>query len=233
VFEQNHIYDNPDKTVINELWDHFPTMIEQDVRSRLAMLLFSGDDVYKKLSEISGGESARLQLAILSLYKNNTLLFDEPTNHLDMMSKEQLENALLDFGGTQFVISHDRYFLNTVPDIIVYLSKEKVIVFNGKFDEFQSKYNDLSEEKAKPQKKQSPPSNFTTKADRAAAAKKRNEISSIEKKIAQLEAEIKELEQIISDNPTDFKKIEQACIELEEKKMTVDELSEEWLMLTE
>ncbi len=233
VFEQNHIYDNPDKTVLNELWDHFPTMIEQDVRSRLAMLLFSGDDVYKKLSDISGGESARLQLAILSLYKNNTLLFDEPTNHLDMMSKEQLEQALLSFGGTQFIISHDRYFLNTVPDIIVYLSKDRVIVFNGKFDEFQSKYNNIEENKPKQIKKAPTTNSYVTKADRAAAAKKRNEISSIEKEIARLEDEIKELETFISDNPTDFKKLEQSCIELEEKKTLLDELTEKWLELTD
>ena len=233
IFEQNHIYDDPDKTVLDELWDHFPTMVEQDVRSRLAMLLFSGDDVYKKLSDISGGESARLQLAILSLYKNNTLLFDEPTNHLDMMSKEQLEHALINFGGTQFVISHDRYFLNTVPDIIVYLSKENVIVFNGKFDEFQSKYNNIEENKPKQIKKVSTANNYVTKADRAAAAKKRNEISVIEKEISNLEDEIKALEKFISDNPTDFKKLEQSCIELEEKKTLLDELTERWLELTE
>ena len=80
---------NPDKTVRDELWDIYPTMTEHEVRSHLASLLFTADDIYKKTADISGGESARLQLAILTLQDNNTLLMDEPTNHLDMMSKEK------------------------------------------------------------------------------------------------------------------------------------------------
>ncbi len=232
VFEQNHIFDNPENRVIDEIWDRFPTLTEQEIRSRLAMLLFCGDDIYKKVSNISGGESARLQLAILSLCKNNTLLFDEPTNHLDMMSKEKLEKALLNFKGTQFVISHDRYFLNTVPDIIIYLSKEKVIVFNGKFDEFETAFNTDIKEQPKPEKKPKP-TDYTSKSDRAIIAKKRNELSKIEKEIAKLENEIPILEDFINNNPSDFQKLQDVCIQLEQNKKEIDTLSEKWLILSE
>ena len=231
VFEQSHIYDDPSKTVLDEIWDLFPTLTEQEIRSKLASVLFIGDDIYKKVSDISGGESARLQLAILSLSDNNTLLLDEPTNHLDMMSKEKLEEALLDFKGTQFVISHDRYFLNSVPDIIIHLSKEKVSVFNGKFDEFQEWVSKDQVVEVKPEKKEKVQTGYVTKSDRALAAKKRNEISACEKMISSLESEISELEKIIAENSSDFQILEQACVDLENKKVKLDELTERWLEL--
>lgn len=233
IFEQNHIFEDNSKDVLNEFWDIFPTLTENEVRSKLASLLFCGDDIYKSVGTISGGESARLQLAVLSNQRNNTLLLDEPTNHLDMMSKEKLEDALIDFAGTQFVISHDRYFLNTVPDIIVYLSQDKVIVFNGKFDEFKKKFvtqkiqehsNNIAPKKT---------DGYITKAERAKAAQKRNNISKLEKKISQLEQEISELELIISNNSSDFAILEKSCIELENKKREIDTLTEEWLILCE
>jgi len=233
VFEQNHIFENADKRVVDEFWDNFPTLTENDVRSKLAALLFCGEDIYKTVGKISGGESARLQLAVLSNQRNNTLLLDEPTNHLDMMSKEKLEQALIDFNGTQLVISHDRYFLNTVPDIIVFLSSDKVIVFNGKFDEFQNKFV-LEQTKEKPtEKSDKKTEGYTTKADRAAAAQKRNKISALEKSISLLESEIAQLENIIVQSSSNFEVLEKSCIELEDKKKELDKLSEEWLILCE
>ena len=233
VFEQNHIFDIESKKVIDEFWDNFPTITENEVRSKLAGLLFCGEDIYKTVNKISGGESARLQLAILSNQRNNTLLLDEPTNHLDMMSKEKLEQALIDYNGTQLVISHDRYFLNTVPDIIIFLSSEKVIVFNGKFDEFQNKFTSVESKVKQTETKAKKTDGYITKADRAAAAQKRNKISALEKKISQLENEISELESIISTNSTDFSILEKSCIELESKRKELDDITEEWLVLSE
>ena len=233
VFDQNKIFEDSSKTVIDELWDNYKNLTENQIRTALATMLFTGDDVFKKISEISGGESARLQFANLSLAKNNTLMFDEPTNHLDMSSKESLEQALLHFDGTEIIISHDRYFLNTVPDIIVYLSKEKVVVFEGKFDEFMQKLEKAPSPSQKPQKQQKQHAGYTTKEQRANAAKKRNEISALESKINLLEQEIASLEQQIEQNSKDFVKLEEYCNKLEQKKMELDEISEKWLVLSE
>lgn len=233
VFDQNKIYQDSNKTVIDEVWDKYTTLTENQVRTALASMLFTGDDVFKKISDISGGESARLQFAVLSLAKNNTLMFDEPTNHLDMSSKESLEAALLNFDGTEIIISHDRYFLNTVPDTIVYLSEDKIIVFDGKFDEFIKAFNNTPSPSICQPKQQKSNSGYTTKQDRANAAKKRNEISAIEKQISLLEQQIVELERLIEQNNNDFIKLEQYCNELELKKQQLDKLTEKWLELSE
>lgn len=235
VYEQNHIYDDPEKTVFEEFHDRFPDYTELQVRIALASVLFTEDDVYKKVSDISGGESARLQLAILSKIYNNTLLLDEPTNHLDMISKEKLENALTEFDGTELIISHDRYLLNTIPDKIIYISKDSVFVFEGKFDELQKQISNVTESKEVPKKeiKEKNTSGYTTKQDRVNAAKKRAEISNAEKKIEILEKEISELEQFINGNTSNYEKLSSACAELDNKRTELDEITELWLILSE
>ena len=105
---------NPNNTVIDELWDSFPQMTETEIRNALAARLFKGDDVYKPVASLSGGEKSRLILTKLVLANNNFLMLDEPTNHLDMPSREELEKALSEFPGTILMISHDRYFLNKI-----------------------------------------------------------------------------------------------------------------------
>ena len=112
------------KTVLQELWDEWPLMNEKDVRSVLGRFLFTGDDVQKTVSNLSGGEKARVALAKLMLLKANTLILDEPTNHLDLDSKEVLENALLDFPGTILFVSHDRYFINRIATKVIELSND-------------------------------------------------------------------------------------------------------------
>lgn len=232
-YEQNHEYENPDKTVRDELWDIYPTMTEHEVRSHLASLLFTADDIYKKTADISGGESARLQLAILTLQDNNTLLMDEPTNHLDMMSKEKLESALENFSGTELIISHDRYLLNKIPDKIIYISKDKAAVFNGKFDEFLNSGILNTSDESKIKEKSSSQNGYKSKKDRINDAKKRAEITNCEKEIAELEKCISQLEKIIAENTSNYETLASACSELELKKSALDVLTERWLELSD
>lgn len=234
IYEQNHKYSDSHKTVFEEFHDNFPLMNEKQVRSALAEVLFTSDDIYKKVANISGGESARLQLAILSQKFNNVLMLDEPTNHLDMMSKEKLEKAINDFAGTSLIVSHDRYLLNRIPDKIIYLSDEQVKVFTGKFDDFQKFNNETTKPTdIKQSKHQKNTDGYKTKEDRVKEAKRRSEISNIEKQISLLESEITELEKFISENPTDFEKLSKSCLLLENKKQELDSLTDTWLELSE
>ncbi|MBE6720310.1 MAG: ABC-F type ribosomal protection protein, partial [Ruminococcaceae bacterium] len=127
------------KTVLEEVWTSFPAMTETSVRSALAAFLFKGDDVYKNLSECSGGERARVALLKLMLGRFNFLLLDEPTNHLDAFSREELENTLLDYSGTMLIVSHDRYFINKLATRILELTPNGVKEYIGDYDEFISK----------------------------------------------------------------------------------------------
>lgn len=130
---------SPEKTVLDELWDAYPDMTTTEVRTYLGSFLFTGDDVFKQVSSLSGGEKCRLSLLKLMLSKSNLLLLDEPTNHLDMLSREALENALLNYDGTLFVISHDRYFLNKVINRILELDEKGLTEYFGNFKYYQSK----------------------------------------------------------------------------------------------
>ncbi|WP_186673302.1 ABC-F family ATP-binding cassette domain-containing protein [Sporosarcina sp. BP05] len=126
-------------TVLQELWDDWPTMNEKDVRSVLGRFLFTGEDVEKPVSSLSGGEKARLSLAKLMLQKSNTLVLDEPTNHLDLDSKEILENALDDFPGTLIFVSHDRYFINRIATKVIDISATGTTEYLGDYDYFIEK----------------------------------------------------------------------------------------------
>ncbi|QDQ02172.1 ABC-F type ribosomal protection protein [Lysinibacillus fusiformis] len=135
-YDQEQSTLHPDNTVLNELWSRFPHSEEASIRSVLGNFLFTSEDVYKKISSLSGGEKARVALAKLMLQKANVLMMDEPTNHLDLFSKEVLEQALLNYEGTLFFISHDRYFLNKLADKMLELHSTGVIAFNGNYDDY-------------------------------------------------------------------------------------------------
>ena len=133
------------KTALQELWDEWPLMNERDIRNVLGRFLFTGDDVQKTVSTLSGGEKARLALAKLMLLKANTLVLDEPTNHLDLDSKEVLENALLDFPGTIIFVSHDRYFINRIATKVIELASEDATLFLGDYDYYLEKKEEMEE----------------------------------------------------------------------------------------
>ena len=135
----------PEKQVLQELWDVYPYMQEKDIRTVLGNFLFSGDDVLKKVSTLSGGEKARVSLSKLMLQNANFLIFDEPTNHLDIYSKEVLENALDQYPGTILFVSHDRYFLNKISTRVIELSPEGTTSFLGDYDYYIDKKAELAE----------------------------------------------------------------------------------------
>lgn len=132
--EQSNLH--PNNTILHEVWSMFPHIEEARVRTVLGKFLFTGEDVFKKISTLSGGERARVALSKLVLQKANVLIMDEPTNHLDLYSKEVLEQALLNFEGTLFFISHDRYFLNKLAHKMVELSPTGTSIFNGNYDDY-------------------------------------------------------------------------------------------------
>ena len=138
-YEQHQTGLDPEKDVLNELWDAFPLLDLDRVRSVLALFLFTGDDVYKKISMLSGGEKGRVSLCKLMLKRDNLLLLDEPTNHLDMDSREVLEGALEDFDGTILTVSHDRYFINRVADRIIEMRPDGVKEYLGNYDDYLEK----------------------------------------------------------------------------------------------
>jgi ATP-binding cassette subfamily F protein 3 len=143
-YDQEQTGLTPSNTVLDELWNAFPHLEEVRIRTVLGNFLFSGEDVFKKISALSGGEKARVALAKLMLEKANVLVLDEPTNHLDLYSKEVLESALLDYEGTLLFISHDRYFLNKMADTILELTPDEVEAFLGNYDDYLEKKAELA-----------------------------------------------------------------------------------------
>ena len=158
--EQSNL--NLDKTILDEVWDEFPNLTTSKLRSYLASFLFTGDDVFKVINTLSGGEKCRINLLKLMLSKSNLLLLDEPTNHLDIISREALEDAILEYDGTLMVISHDRYFLNKVIGRILELKEDGVSEYLGNYSYYQEKklnptrfedYEELANGKTKTQLK--------------------------------------------------------------------------------
>lgn len=144
-YDQTQSHLTPSNTVLEELWQDFSTTSEVDIRNRLGAFLFSGDDVKKSVSMLSGGEKARLLLAKLSMENNNFLVLDEPTNHLDIDSKEVLENALIDFDGTLLFVSHDRYFINRLATKVLEITENGSTLYLGDYDYYLEKKAELEE----------------------------------------------------------------------------------------
>ena len=135
-YDQHQSTLHADKTALDEIWDRFPQMEQSNVRGALGMFLFTGDDVFKPIHTLSGGEKGRVALTALMLRKDNLLLLDEPTNHLDMDSREVLEDALTDFGGTIITVSHDRYFINRIANRIIEMQPDGVTEYIGNYDDY-------------------------------------------------------------------------------------------------
>lgn len=192
-FDQNIDKLQSDKTVLDEVWDMYRFMTETEIRSALAMFLFCGDDVYKKVSLLSGGERAKISLLKIMLSKPNFLILDEPTNHLDITSREVLEDALLNFDGTMLVVSHDRYFINKLATKIVYLTHDGAVNIDGNYDNYlEYRQQSESNEKNDYSKSKKPLVNdYKLRKEKASNERKRKT------KIARLEAEIEETEALV------------------------------------
>ncbi|MGH4050306.1 MAG: ribosomal protection-like ABC-F family protein [Clostridium sp.] len=201
--EQSNL--NPEKTIIDEVWDEFPKLSTTEVRTALASFLFIGEDVFKSISTLSGGERCRINLLKIMLSKANFLLLDEPTNHLDIMSREALEDSILGYDGTVIVISHDRYFLNKVITKILELNQ------NG-LKEYLGNYNYYIEKKKNPQRFQSEESydGLSKTQINSDKKKKRNE-DNLEK---QKKIEFKDLEDKITSMEENLEKLNNdLCLE--------------------
>ncbi|WP_324659974.1 ABC-F family ATP-binding cassette domain-containing protein [Bacillus cereus] len=192
------------KRVLNELWDEYPLQPEKEIRTILGNFLFTGDDVLKPVSSLSGGQKARLALAKLMMQKSNLLILDEPTNHLDLNSKEILENALIDYPGTLLFVSHDRYFINRVTTTVVELSTEGAQEYLGDYDYYVEKKNEMIERAELEQQESEVPVqkvvaqeklNYLEEKERKKLERQRTrKIEELEQSIVELEEEIATLE---------------------------------------
>ena len=236
-YEQENRQLHPEKTAINEIWDRFPNMYEVQVRSILGQVLLSGDDVYKLVGSLSGGERAKVAFAVMMLERGNVLILDEPTNHLDIGSKEMLEDALEAFDGTIIMVSHDRYLLNRIPNRIIEMTANGYEIYNGRYDYYVEHKVEPQpvKEQVSEEKKQASQKFYRTKADRArqAAAKKR--IAFLEKTIESNEQLIEQLTEQMSDPQiaADYQKVEEICGQIEQLKNQNESFGEEWLELLE
>lgn len=235
------------KTVLAELWDEWPLLNEKDIRTVLGNFLFSGDDVTKPISSLSGGEKARVALAKLMMYKHNFLVLDEPTNHLDLDSKEVLENALVDYPGTLLFVSHDRYFINRITTKVVELSNDGTFEYLGDYDYYVEKKLELEEIEAMKQAKlaqsqgtvdDTPVKATTSTIDKEAKKRERQirrAIEELETKTAALDAQIAVLEEQLC-NPDVFSDHEKAFAvqtELDNLKSQHEDFEMQWLELNE
>lgn len=245
-FEQEHAILDPHKTVLEEIMDRYPRLSEQQARSVLGAVLLTGENVFKPISVLSGGERAKLCFAIMALNRGNVLVLDEPTNHLDLSTKEVLEDALAEFCGTIILVSHDRYLLNKVASRIIEIKHDEVNSYEGNFDAYSEAVNAARQlkmqseaeiKRAEEEKayKENKARQYRSKEQRAADAQKRNRIRELEKEIEDTEVLIFELENAISDPEiaSDYSKMSEKCKELEEAKTALDQKMDEWAELSD
>lgn len=229
---------DPSKTVIDEVWDRYPKMTQTQVRSALAQFLFKGDDVFKNVGKLSGGEKARVSLLKLMLSKANMLLLDEPTNHLDIHSREALENALASYGGTLLIVSHDRYLINKLADRIVWLGKTGTVNIDGNYD----RYIELKEAKAQSEQAvqvkaaESKKNDYKERKERESTLRKLSgALKRCEQAIDEIGLKTAELAQQMSqpEIATDYEKTSALAQEIEALKEKEEALTAEWMELSE
>ncbi|GAA0088157.1 ABC-F family ATP-binding cassette domain-containing protein [Clostridium perfringens] len=197
--EQSNL--NLHKTIIDEVWDDFPNLTTTEVRNYLASFLFTGDDVFKEISLLSGGEKCKINLLKLMLSKANLLLLDEPTNHLDIMSREALEDAILSYDGTLIVISHDRYFLNKVINKIVELQENGLKTYLGN-------YNYYMDKKANPNRYEDIDEEINQGKTKTQIKEERKKKKSAEKSARALRAQLREVEKLIPQKEEELEKLQ-------------------------
>jgi ATP-binding cassette subfamily F protein 3 len=236
-FDQEMTKLNFDKTIIDEIWDENPSLDYFDIRTILSQFLFIGDDIFKEINDLSGGEKARVALIKLMLSQANFLLMDEPTNHLDIDSKEVLEDALLDYEGTLFVISHDRYFLNRVTNKILELTEEGINEFLGNYDYYLEKKNETFYEEDEENNKTKTQIKLERKKEKEIIAEERNrkkKISELEGKIAESEKKLKNIDNELCKPEIyeDHEKIVELSRIREDIENNLNRLYEDWMKLT-
>ena len=238
-YDQEHHVLHMEKTIFEEISDAYPTLTETEIRNMLAAFLFTGDDVFKLISALSGGERGRVSLAKLMLSEANFLILDEPTNHLDIASKEILEEALNSYTGTVFYVSHDRYFINQTATRILDLTNQAIVNYIGDYDYYLEKKEELTEKyapaaaQAVTEAKQASDNKLSwqqQKEEQARQRKRENELKKVEARIEELETRDKEIDEtmILPDICTNVAE----CAKLSKEKATITEelegLYEKW-----
>ena len=228
---------NMQNDVISEVWNAYPKLTQTQVRNALAVFLFTGDDVFKQISSLSGGERARIVLLKLMLSGCNFLLLDEPTNHLDAASREALEQALMSYPGTLLMVSHDRYFINRLADRILYMEKGKLLDFDGDYDYFKQHYIPQQIENNTELKNDKPKVNIykLKKENESLIRRTMGQISRLEEDISQQEKKISSLQLKLSTPQiaADYEQICQINSELDEENKTLDDMYVQWEELSE
>ncbi len=246
-YDQDHQVLHMEKTLFEEISDEYPDMTNTEIRNTLAAFLFTGDDVFKRVSDLSGGERGRLSLAKLMLSDSNFLILDEPTNHLDINSREILENALVNYGGTVLCVSHDRYFINRTATRILDLADHHLYNYIGNYDYYLEKRDDVmaAEKSASPvshspavsdASPSSPENEWKTRKEEQARIRKReNDLKKTEDEITSLEERGRSIDQLLCDESvfTDVEKLMELNGEKQEIEDRLGILYEKWEELME
>ena len=234
-FDQMQENLNMEKTAMDEIWDEYPKMTQTQVRTSLGAFLFKGDEVFKPINQMSGGERARVSLLKLMLGGGNFLLLDEPTNHLDTTSREALEESLKSYEGTMLIISHDRYFMDKVVDhLLVFKGNGIVKDFPGNYTQYREWSSLKSKEDVdKPQKEHRQNVRQRTEQRQRMTYKERMEFAQLEKEIASLEAEQKQLEEQLCSGTLSVDELTEKSKRLPQLKEELDAKELRWLELSE
>ena len=243
-FDQESTNLDPENTVIDELHDRFPAMLDGEIRSILGQVRITGEDVFKRISALSGGERARVCFALLMLEHANVLLLDEPTNHLDLPMKEVLEEALDAYTGTMLFVSHDRYFLKRLATQLLELTPDGAVLHPYGFEQYleekaKAKAAAAAEAQAqqiaKAREQKSQASSHRSKAQRSADAARRNRMKELEAEIEALEAAIAEMEAKLTEPEIaqDYQKLQEVCNQIGDARARTEECFEELMELDE
>lgn len=233
-FEQTQQGLMSQKTVLEELYDRFPTKSVPELRGYLGAFSFRNDDIEKLMCDLSGGERARIALLILILKKPNFLILDEPTNHLDFRSREVLEEALSEYEGTILCVSHDRYFVNRIASKIMYFDGERVLSFDGNYDDYISYISEKPLEKTDKAPKKVNEYKLRKELE-SLERKKKTRLQKLEVLLSEAQTERDELNALLStpEIAADFEKVMELTKKLEEKNSAIEEMETEWLELSE
>ena len=251
-YDQEHQVLHMEKTLFEEIQDTYPTMTNTQIRNMLAAFLFTEDDVFKKIKNLSGGERGRVSLAKLMLSDANFLILDEPTNHLDIDSKEILENAINNFEGTVLYVSHDRFFINKTATRILDLTRHQIVNYVGNYDYYLEKKEDNERAQLNTQTLNQTSGNSSTmisdtdssdntssdtklswkqqKEEQARLRKIENEVKKIEAEIEKLETENEELTELLQTDEvsTNSVKLQEISSKIEQNTDRLEELMERW-----
>ena len=235
-YDQENANLNPENTVLGELWERHVLWEQTKVRNILAQVKLDADDMDKKVKMLSGGERAKLALAVFECENGNFLILDEPTNHLDLPARESLEDALKAFDGTVLFVSHDRYFIQALAGKIVELADGKIAEFKGTYEEYNAckaaakEAKEAEEKAALPAAPKPKDGGYRTKEERAAETKKRLRIKQLEEEISALESEESDInaQLALPEIAADYARLSERCKRLEEVKADLDNLYEEY-----